>query len=284
MSKDKVVNLKDKKPVNEEGENVGAVAQTSQQSTAVAAVPEMDFFSDAGKGLEGTDKDSFAIPFLQVLQGLSPQLETVEGARPGMLINTVSNRLMTEARVIPVAFKRRFLRWVPRAAGGGFKGEMMPSEVDALVASKAARPAIGDDGKERNFFIYEGDELKDTRIHFVLLENDGMWSWAIMSMGSTQIKKSKRWIAAINELRLQGPNGVPFNPPSFSHIYKVSVVKEENAKGKWHSFDIKLEGPVTDPNAYKMAKDYHAQIQAGTVTVQHQQDAEPEDVGDGEKF
>lgn len=303
MSKEKVVSLKDKKDKKDRKElleNVVAAAQlmdeqdakrateiAEKQNTALAAASEVNFFEDAGKGLEGADKDSFAIPFLQVLQASSPQVDEedgVEGARPGMMINTVSGRLMKEARIIPVAFKRRFLRWVPRDSGGGFRGEMMPSEVDALVASKAAVPGVGEDGKPRNWLVYEGDELKDTRIHFVLLEVDGGWTWAIMSMGSTQIKRSKRLLAVINELKMKGPNGQIFTPPSFSHVYKVTTVKEENSKGKWYSFDINLEGPVTDPQAYAMAKEFHKQIAAGTVVVKHEQDPDAGVDADGEKF
>lgn len=291
----KVVDMKDaktKKEANggevtepEAAKKSTEVATPSGAGTAVAAM-DMDFAADAGKGLEGADKDSYAIPFIQVLQPNSPQCDEddgVPGARPGMMINTVTNKLMKEIRFIPVAFKRRFLRWVPRDLGGGFRGEMMPSEVDALVASKAAVPGVGEDGKPRNWLVYDGDELKDTRIHFVLLEVEGGWTWAIMSMGSTQIKRSKRLIAQINELKMKGPNGAMFTPPSFSHVYKATTVKEENSKGKWYSFEISLEGPVTEPVAYKMAKDFHAQIAAGTVVVQHAPDVEPEEAG-GDKF
>ena len=48
----------------------------------------MDFSADAGQGMEGADKASFAIPFITMLQGLSPQLETVDGAKPGLFIMT----------------------------------------------------------------------------------------------------------------------------------------------------------------------------------------------------
>ena len=49
----------------------------------------IDFYADSGLGLENVDAQSVAIPFITVLQGLSPQIETVEGAKPGLIINTV---------------------------------------------------------------------------------------------------------------------------------------------------------------------------------------------------
>ena len=77
------------------------------QTTAVAeakktavAMP-LDFSADAGMGMEGADKSSFAIPFITMLQGLSPQLETVEGAKPGLFINTITNAQAVVVRSRP---------------------------------------------------------------------------------------------------------------------------------------------------------------------------------------
>ena len=87
-----------------------AVAETNTALAVMAA----DFAADAGLGMEGADKSSFAIPFLSILQGLSPQLETVDGAKPGLFINSITNEVFKEVLVIPCAFQRRFLRWAPR--------------------------------------------------------------------------------------------------------------------------------------------------------------------------
>ena len=95
-----------------------------------APLAVIDFSNDAGMGMENVDSDTFAIPFISVLQGLSPQIETVDGAKPGMLINTITNELFKEAVVIPCAFQRKFLRFVPRDEGGGFKGDFSPIDVE----------------------------------------------------------------------------------------------------------------------------------------------------------
>ena len=52
-----------------------------------------DMKADAGKGSEGVDKDSLAIPFLVILQPLSPACDDddgVKGAKPGMFMNTIT--------------------------------------------------------------------------------------------------------------------------------------------------------------------------------------------------
>lgn len=257
-----VVKAGPKKKEEGEKENITAIVEQNAQTTAVA-LPAIDMFADAGMGMEGVDKESFAIPFLAVLQGLSPQCETVEGAKPGLLINTVTNALMQTALVVPVAYQRRYLRWTPREAGGGFKGEMKVSEVDALMA---AGKAVRDETNGR--IMFEGDVLKDTRIHFAfLLRDDGGYERVILSMAGTQVKKSKRWMSLINGIQVKAPNGAMFTPPSFSHYYSVKTVKEENDKGKWHSFDMSLGGRIEDAGLYNAAKEFHSQVTAGKVNV-----------------
>lgn len=224
------------------------------------AVAVLDFAADAGAGLEGADNGSFAVPFLAVLQGLSPALETVEGAKPGLLMNTVTNELMKEAIVIPCAFQRRYLRW-DGAARGKYKGDLSPIDVETGKVVGATR----DDKGQWNI----GDDiLKDTRNHYVLVKSaSGSWQPALLSLGSTQIKKSKRWLSRIQGIELPGPNGKPYNPASYSHVYKVTTLKEENDQGSWFGVTIDVVGPVTDAELYAKAKAFNKQVTAGMVVV-----------------
>lgn len=226
---------------------------------------EINFEEDAGAGLEGADKDSFAIPFLAVLQGLSPQLKTVEGAKPGKIINTVTNELFDTIRFVPVAFERRYNRWLPRESGGGFKGTMKVAEVEALIASGQASFVKTDKGE---VLMYEDTQLKDTRNHFVLVVDDeGSWSPALLSLASTQIKRSKRLMALIQGVVETAPNGRKFNPASFARIYVAGSESEKNAKGEWESFVFELEGPVADAQLYAAAKKFHSEVSSGSVVV-----------------
>lgn len=266
-----------------------------QENTAVGMA--LDFSKDAGAGMEGADKASFAIPFITVLQGLSPQCEPVkdggvEGASPGKFINTITNELYDEVYVIPCAYNRRFLRWSPRASGGGYKGEHSPAEVEtgALKGLSLINGAYLMDvpqGTEKTHDAQGAplyDHLADTRNHFVLVKTkSGSWVQALISLTSSQIKKSKRWMSRIQGVELRDAEGKAFTPPSFSHIYKLTSVKEENSKGKWYGVEIDIVGPVEDAELYLSAKRFNASVNAGAVEV-----APPvNDVGEGgsgEKF
>lgn len=227
--------------------------------TALATNTAINYAADAGKGLEGADKSSYAIPFITVLQGLSPQLEIVDGAKPGLLINTITNELSNGLQVIPCAFQRRYLRWTPRDQGGGYKGELHPADVETNKVPGLTKDADG------HFKIGE-DELKDTRNHFVLVRNGaGQWQPALLSLSSTQLRKSKRWMSRISSIEMKDANGQLFTPPSFSHIYQVTTVKEENDKGAWWGIEINLAGPVTDADLYAKAKQFSRSVSSGEV-------------------
>lgn len=259
-----------------------AQKQEEQAGTAIDAPKNtavgfpIDYAADAGMGLEGADKSSFAIPFLSVLQGLSPQIETVEGAKPGLFINTVTNELSKEILVIPCAFQRRFLRWAPRSTGGGYKGEYNPVDVETsnVPGMKQVNGMYLMDIPEgvQTFFDSKGlplyDHLSDTRNHFVLYKTaTGTWKPALVSLSSTQIKKSKRWMALIQGIELDVGGGRIINPPSFSHVYRLTTEKEGNAKGEWWGVSIALEERVEDAEVYSKAKEFNLHVSTGKVEV-----------------
>lgn len=252
------------------------VAVKEETNTALA-VMAADFAADAGLGMEGADKSSFAIPFLSILQGLSPQLETVDGAKPGLFINSITNEVFKEVLVIPCAFQRRFLRWAPRSEGGGYKGEYNPVDVETGKIANVSQNAEGR-------LMLENDELKDTRNHFVLMQTEsGAWTGALLSLSSTQIKKSKRWMSLILGIEMRNAQGKPFNPPSFSHVYKLSAVKEENSKGSWWGLQVEKVEPVGDAELYAKAKAFHNSVSAGEVEVAPPQ-ADVEAAGSDDRF
>ena len=92
----------------EETINMSEVAK--KKEGALAAV---NFEADAGQGLNMTQED-LALPFLKVLGQLSPECNKrdakhVEGAEPGMIINTVTNEIYDGVKgidVVPVHYKR----------------------------------------------------------------------------------------------------------------------------------------------------------------------------------
>ena len=246
------------------------VPATQEEATVPATI---NFAADAGQGLELADNKSFAIPFLIVLQGQSPQLDTIDGARPGRFFNTVSEELYEKVTVVPCFFKREYIRWVPRKLGGGYKGSLDAKAVDLkqipgmteyqgqlyMDVPEGTIP-VDDEGKAKY------DSLSDTRNHFVLVKSgEGKWAPALLSLKSTQIKKSKRWLSVIKGIEMKDGQGKVFNPASYSHMYELTTLKEENNEGSWYGLEAKLIGPVADPSLYNAAKAFHDSVAQGLV-------------------
>lgn len=226
----------------------------------------IDMHADAGKGSEGADKDSYAIPFLTVVQGLSPQVGVVEGATPGKFINTITEEIFDAVSVIPCAFQRKFLRWAPREKGGGFKGAYSPIEVEGEQLE-----GMHKDAKTGQLMIEE-DLLRDTRIHYILMLNaKGAWKPAVLSLSSTQIKKSKRLMSLIQGLELEDKDGNAYNPASYSHMYKLTTVQETNEKGSWWGLAMELEGKITSAKVYADARAFSEEANSGTVKTEEPQ-------------
>lgn len=116
-----------------------------------------------------------------------------------------------------------------------------------------------------------GNDLVVTAQHYVLRLRDGGWEPGLLSLASTQLKKSRRWNALMSNIQLKGPNGVPFSPPSFSHIYKVNAVPESKDKYSWWGWNIELAERVGSRELYEAAKAFYNSCAKGEVRASEAQ-------------
>jgi hypothetical protein len=266
-----------------------AVAEVEQKTTALA-VGGMDFAADAGAGMEGAGQESFAIPFLSVLQKGSPQVDeasgaAIEGAKAGMLFENVTGRMFSGKDgvvIVPCSYKREFLRWGARDNGGGFKGAYTPEDVadmrskGEIVELEGRLYAPEADGSVSD---KKSDRFNDTRNHYVLIldQETGAWAEALLSLSSTQIKKSKALMSALASVKLKNAAGQMYTPPTFANMVRVTTVGESNDKGTWFGVKFELAGQVDRAEIYAAAKAFHANIAKGGVQVRYEE--APEETG-----
>lgn len=251
---------------------------TEVEPTEVAnAAPDFNWEADAGSGMEGADADSFAIPFLRVIQKTSPQIDEASSAfmpeaRFGMFYNTVNGRLYdgkAGITLLPVYYTRRFLRWAPRGADGApFKGSYMPEEVDKMLADGIIKEVEGrlyvplPDG---SIDEKRCDRIVDTRSHFVILvEPDGSMTQALFALTSTQIKKSKRLMSMLRSAVIGGRN-----PPTWMNKIHATTAIESNEQGSWSGVRFEADGYVNDANLYNAGKMFFESIKKGEVTADY---------------
>ena len=222
------------------------------------------FEADANQGAQNISQEDLALPFLKILGQLSPEVNKrdgkyVEGAEPGLIINTVTNELYNDVDVIPCHYKRQYIEWQDRGTSTG--APVAIHEADSDIISQTTR---GKDYKDR---LANGNYLENTASHFVLINGSNPHT-ALISMKSTQLKVSRKWNSMMMGLKMQGKNGL-FTPPTYSHIYNLKTVQMSNDKGTWFGWDVSKVSPVEDKNMYDMAKNFAASVGKGEIQAKH---------------
>ena len=248
-----------------------AVAKKNGNGKKVAVMETDMFAEDAGIGVDDLGSEDLAIPFLKVLQKMSPELDDIENARAGDLFNTVTKEVVKGGdgvRVVNCAYTLQHIEWEPRGTGSGAPHAIY-SAGDALPKTER-----GDDNKD---YVVDGSGryLERTAQHYVLIvDADGMTQQALLPMKATQLKKSKQWNSAIKTLKMKDGNGDLFTPARWSHIWHLESVSEENKNGSWHGWQISKDSQIEDPNLYAEAKHFAQSIMAGQVKVKHVQEGD----------
>lgn len=235
--------------------------QVKQKQDRQLAELGNDMEAEAAAGFEEATANDFSIPFLRILQDLSPQTkerrqEYVPGAKPGLFFNTVTQALDEEVLVIPCHFIKTMVEWVPRDSGGGFVAEH-PMGVEKGLPSESG-----------TYYTKDGNQLVETAKHYVLvLGNDGDYMPAVIALTGTQLKKSRRWMSDMQRLKMTGSNGRKFTPPMFSHIYRARSKPEGNDKGDWYGWEFTMERRLTaeDAELYEAAKQFRDAVKTGQV-------------------
>lgn len=262
----------------------------TKKSTTVAKKEEaglpaefMDELAQAGaEHKETLGKDDMSIPFLQILQSLSPQCtrgepEYIKGAEPSDLFETVTQTLFKTrddddnpiegVRVLPISYKRSFIEWVPRNQGGGIVQEYSVEDGLSIITQR----------NENNLDIIQpnsplgtaGNQLNDTHTHFMfLIKDDGTWEPVILTMSSTQIKPSKDLNNMISKQKL--PDGR--DAPRFFGIYSATTQRRSNDQGSWYIWKFERVSDVLQAGRMDMfrdAKDFVSGIEAGEHKVDY---------------
>jgi len=237
-----------------------------KKEEAGALVANM-FEADANQGSQNITQDDLALPFLKVLGQLSPEVNErdgkhVEGAKPGMILNTVTKEIYdgTEGiNVLPAHYERKLVEWQDRGDSKGAPVAIHNAESD--IMSQTTRD------KSYKDRLPNGNYIENTANHFVIVLGKSP-STALISMKATQLKISRAWNSVMMGLKLQGKNGL-FTPPTYSHIYKLKTVQMSNDKGTWFGWDVKMVGPIEDKAVYDIAKSFADKVGKGDVQVKH---------------
>lgn len=237
----------------------------AQKKTTEVVVSELDKLleEDSGAGLENFTTEDMQIPFIRILQALSPQLNKqdplyIKGAEQGDIFNTVSGEIYkadTGLTVVPAYFEKKFLEFALRSTGGGFIRELAPDDKDINLTTREGTIEM----------LPSGNELVRTHQHLVIAKGENEMAPAVLDMKKTQLKVSRRWNTLKNGIRL--PSGKPM--PLYGTAWKITTVSESNDQGTWYNYKLDRITEITKDIESMMleARNMYQSVRKGEIKM-----------------
>jgi len=190
--------------------------------------------SDTMEGFEEISTATMAIPFVRILQSLSPQLkkqkpEYIAEAEEGMFFNTVTKQLYKNSiKVIVLKFERVFIEWQPER--GGFVTYHSPENAERLAVDKTF-------GKWKT---EGGNSLQENYAYFCLVVGKEEEGVVVLSLASTFIKIAKEWNRLMTtHIMDNGERALPYYV-----VWKLKTEYTENDKGNWYTFKVLMDSYI----------------------------------------
>ena len=258
-------------------------------STAVAQKAESlpanvmdDLFANAGQGMENIGVEDMQIPFMRILQPLSPQLiktdpKFIKGASAGDIFNTVTGQYWDAdegVSIIPCAYEVKLLEFQLRESGGGFLGEIDANSPDVSQAQRVGAQEMLPNGNEL---------VRCAQFLIVAVGADGIPQQMILDMKKTQMKVAKQWNTRRAGMKIMHPEKGLFTPPMWATVWNIKTVQESNDKGSWFNYSISPLGmDAVSQDAIKEAKGIYDKFRKGDIktsagTAEEMTSANPSD-------
>jgi hypothetical protein len=224
----------------------------------------------AGTGLDTITTDDIATPRLKVLAQMSPELEEIDGAKAGMICNSVSKKIYSGQdgiSVVVCGYDKVWLEWQDRG-----KGSSAPVNIFSPV-DKPTNAVRGDDGK---FRLESGNYLEECANFYCLLLNGGVAPEpAIISMKATQLKAARSWAYSLKNEFIQNPKTKKlFLAPSWYRIYTLTTTKQSNDKGSWYGWVVNKGDFLNSEDTFDMAANFNESVRKGIVKPKYDDEVE----------
>lgn len=214
-----------------------AVVKGTEGNTLPAAFDDYGDF--AGKGFQNQTQEDIAIPFLNILQPMSPEVDPtdgVKGAEAGMLFNSVTQDFDSEIQFVAAITQHVFVEWKPREAGGGIVATHQ-------LHDPVVKEAKANSTKFGSYKLGENDLVETYYVFGVLVKDGQAQGMATMAFTSTKIKAYKAIMGRLNSFQIVLEDGRRINPPLFAHLLTITTMKQKNDKG---SFYVPVIKPAVD--------------------------------------
>lgn len=237
-----------------------------------------DYGEDAGKGYGKDTASETVIPFLKLLQGLSPEVtdNKPEGARAGLMLNTATDELAEEFLFLPFFRQHLYTEWIPLDKGGGLVGRH-DDEAEVVQIAKRAAAKAGHDPRYSRLYTYDDKQERDNElvetfyVYGFLCDEEGRPKQSVViAFKSTKITVWRDWRNKAKHME--------HKPPLYACLVKLGVEQQTNkAQQKFFNFTITTVAFLDPKNdqRYTDAREQAERVEQGLV----QADFANEDAG-----
>ena len=193
----------------------------------------MDFIeaADTLEGFEQITQQTMAIPFVKLLQKLSPQLnkqkpEYIQGAEEGHFFNTITKEAYGSGfKCIVLKFEHVYIEWRPER--GGFVGYHSPENAERITTDKT----FG------NWRTANGNQLQENYVYLIVVESHEREGIAVFSLASSMIKTAREWNRLMTTHVMEtGQRAMPYYL-----VWNVASEYKSNEKGDWYIPVVKFD-------------------------------------------
>jgi hypothetical protein len=237
------------------------------------------FGNDLQQGFENMTQEDMALPYVRILGQLSAQVSEsdgkyIDGAKPGMIFNNVTNEIFDGKKgikVIPCYYKKDY----PEKSD---KGDAFAT----TVAVHLPNSPIIQTGKREGSKIRlpNGNYLEETAYYYVLMETKaGGMTPALITMKSSQLSVSKNWNSMMKTIQISDGKGGYAIPPMHGVVYNLASAVQKNDKGSWYGWSITQDRIMgqEDKSLYLQSKEFNSSVSKGDVQTKADEEDKPKD-------
>lgn len=229
-------------------------------------VPAMDWTQDAGAGFENVRQDDLGIPFLTIIQKMSPEVDEdspkhIAGIKCSDVVLSTNKKAYANkdkaVDFVPCGYQKAFVEWSPREKGGGYVATHGMS-----IVSQTTKNEKGQD------VLANGNIIVTTAyVMGFLADEEAEWLPVVIAMSSTQLKKARQWLNIMTSQKFTTANGGKLQLPMYAYKYKLSTQPESNEHGTWYGWKIEQGEMVSDNQLVSSAREQHKQIAGGSMRM-----------------
>lgn len=205
----------------------------------------------AGAGLDDLTNEDKGLPFFEVLQPNSPEVEEITGAKPGMIINKATKELFESIVFVPVCRQHVYTEWVNRQDGGGFVGQH--ELTSGLVKEARAKQRVG-----KHILPNKNELIETFYLYGLVMASSGDFSPAVIAFTSTKIAAYKTLTTRADSLMFTAKDGRKLKFPWFAHAWKLGTEKKKKDKYTWFTWTVDFNCESGRPEDARLPPDHPA--------------------------